>query len=176
MKTSSQILFLLQKRGSLTVLELSQSLGLTKAAVRYQLNQLLRHDLISINNASAPTAAGRPAARYSVIVLPNQSLTRRLLEVFTGDVMKCMPTGTEIEQVAETIASALLSSGEIKNVSKSARISLQLANLSQQGFQVHWEVRQEGPLVIIESEPLSAVLPNETLVAAVLEAIRRGIG
>ncbi len=171
MKTETQILSALQKEGPLSVLQLSQKIGLTKAAIRYQLGHLLNRGAIYPVSSSNQSGAGRPSTRFKLNASPNPRLLKLLIQVLSNELLERNEENQNIEKSAESIALGLLATGDSTGNSKAVRINRQVENLRLLGFVIHWEVTQSGPAIFFETEPLSAVIPNANLVSAILTAL-----
>ncbi|MEN6570470.1 MAG: ArsR family transcriptional regulator [Anaerolineaceae bacterium] len=156
--TRKKILELLSNHPTLTVLELSQLLKLTKADIRYQLKGMQEEGLVSKNEpAETHAGAGRPAASFSLSSGNLPPIVARFLEGI-GDLLDHPDLDTEMrEKILDSFIESIASNFHPRS-SGSARMNEIVGYLSKLGFSARWEAGSSGPKIILYNNPAAFYL------------------
>jgi predicted ArsR family transcriptional regulator len=168
--TSDRILTSLRKSGPQSILSLSKSLGLTKAAIRYQIRQLLVKGFIIANREKMERGLGRPAVRYAYNPTHEPELAKLLINTLIQGMDR-----EDQKILAEKFTLNLLPANIAEGTPKATRINQRIEVLAKLGFIVHWEARANGPAVTIELEPISLLISDTEIVEIILKSLEKEI-
>ncbi len=171
--TRKKILDLLSSRQSVTVIELSRLLKLTKADVRYQLARLLDEGFVL---KSPPpdehSSAGRPPSSFGLSTKNLPPIVARFL-----DGISMLFSRPEIDSLTrDVILDSLLDSMTANfhpHSSGSARMNEIVKYLNSLGFSARWEAGSSGPKIILYNNPASFYLNHPLIRYDVTEKLVR---
>ncbi len=161
--TTNKILTFLQKNSPATVEQIAHAVDLTRADVRYQLHQLEAIGRITHMPPVASPTPGRPAGLFSLKPLVPEMLYQLVIEVLIDHREK--PGDS-----APAIVRALLGSAGYSG-SPGARLGQKAHRLAQFGIHIRWEAGRKGPLVRIEQEAITSVIPDTALAHRILQLL-----
>lgn len=148
---------------------LSQSIGVTRADIRYQLKKLIIEDNIRKVDTLYQDGRGRPAVLYGM----QESIPAEFYAVIVASLLDTIKiTGVnqkgQLEKVAVLITRKLLGTGQYSG-SPAVRLSQKINHLALYGFEIHWVAGPKGPILKIVKEPVTYALQNEFLAQKTLE-------
>lgn len=156
--TRKKILELLTNHPSMTVLELSQLLKLTKADIRYQLNGMQEEGLVKKNDTlEKHEAAGRPAASFSLSSANLPPIVARFLEGI-GDLLDHPNLDTRMREMILDSFIDSISAGFHPRGSGTSRMNEVVSYLTRLGFSAKWEAGSSGPKIILFNNPAAFYL------------------
>ena len=148
--TRERILSYLQLRKASSVAEISASLELTRADIRYQINGLVKDGKVQkLFDAKYP-GAGRPHAVFEIVQPINLALVKRLI---AGYSTMLAALGSSKDDVSAGLADAILNDLQMEG-SSAVKLNQAIAHLSGLGIQAKWEAGPTGPIFIIEKNDL----------------------
>jgi predicted ArsR family transcriptional regulator len=165
----------LLRRGTRTVDELAEALGLTDNAVRAHLATLERDGLVRQEGVRRGSGAGKPATLYGVHPDAERQFSRAyapVLEAMVAEVAEHLP-GDEGDELMRGAARRLADAvGRPSGGDVAARVAAVAALLDSWGGAVDVE-RSQDTLVIVGSGgcPLSAVTAKNALACRAVEAL-----
>jgi predicted ArsR family transcriptional regulator len=148
-QTSEMILEYLRDHPPATAAELSGALLLTKAAVRYHLNKLLRLGLANKHVKQLVPGAGRPGYYFT----PSSKSGYTLISEVLMDQLFSNAAESEVKQFVSNLSSRLLANFNGMDSNGAQRIGLAVQYLSALGYQSTWEARPAHPIVFLKNCP-----------------------
>jgi predicted ArsR family transcriptional regulator len=150
--------YITQKR-FVTVPELSQLMEISRPAVRYHLEKLIRSkDIIKTDIQSPQAVKGRPKIIYQLSSHEQPNNVQILLEWLLSYI-KSSKKAVEIDAFLENFALYICETRN-KTTNFSEGMSNLILFLKQHEYFPRWETHKEGPRVIFLSCPYSQVLPR----------------
>lgn len=151
MKTSDIVLDYLSKFGPSRVVELSASLDLTPADIRYQLKTLISTGLVQSVNPDPALARGRPAKRFEVITTISIESVVVLLDLFADQIKIGFPK-LSTEEIAGKMwkrfrKKLLLSPSPYEKITRLLKF------LDSIGVKTTWEAGKLGPEIKVTHNP-----------------------
>lgn len=165
MKNSiEQIYHYVESNGLVTITQISQHLGLTKADIRHHTNALIQAGRVKSAGQIPIQSAGRPAALFEIIPSLNPLLVERLLEGYSALLKK-----KEIpdEEINGALVSSLLADFHPQG-SPTACLNQAIVYLKEMGIQAKWEAGAEGPNITLADSPLTSPRLLEKLCQTIL--------
>jgi predicted ArsR family transcriptional regulator len=158
--TRNKILELLSRHPSMTVLELSAALKLTKADIRYQLHGLLDEEIVKRNSHPEEHAgAGRPAASFSISTTRLPPIVSRFLEGF-GDLLENPDLeGATREKILDSFIDSIAATFHPHHTGPQ-KMDEVVAYLARLGFSAKWEAASNGPKIILFNNPAAFYLDH----------------
>ena len=153
--TEDEVLAILSKSESLTVLELSVSLNLTKADIRYHLKKLLKDGRIY---KIQPTSGerGRPASRYKV----DNSYYDNNLHTLINTIFSIIPIeDNDISKMAAYISSNIETGNSPSVINK---LNDLIIGLNKQNYNARWETQYKGPVIYFSNCPYRQISHNHS--------------
>jgi len=151
--SNEEITHFLSNHAPSTVLELSKSLNLSKADIRYHLKKLHKLKMIiTILPNEKELVRGRPATRFSIrpIALPNNFA--ELVNILLSSIEKQ-------EDIFIILSNSLYSRFNINHdMSLIHRMNDLIKELNLRNYDARWETRKKGPIIIIDNCPYRALL------------------
>jgi len=150
----------LKSNRSASVSELAATLRVTCADIRYHLKSLMQNHMVEIVAATPGgknLGRGRPSAHYR---LTGQSR----LDNYQPVVTVLLKYYYSIQNISSEKASAILADMVFSTPVKTdstliQRINQIIEELNRHGYDAHWEVHRDGPMVILENCPYATILP-----------------
>ena len=158
--TRERILAYLQDHHIASVDVLSHAWGLTRADIRYHLNQLIKQGEIERipRPAGQALTRGRPAQRYRLAAAFTQdnypALCSALLVLLTAHL-----PSAEIHSRLKELAEILARQYQPPD-SPIQRYNLLVVFLNQQGYHARWEASPSGPRILLHNCPYAAILED----------------
>jgi predicted ArsR family transcriptional regulator len=161
--TRDRILIYLRENPTATVTGLSRSWGLTRADIRYHMNELIKEGLVE-NVPRDPKAAisrGRPVFQYRLAVSQKPGNYPQLCAALLDQCIAPLPE-TEQAEALKKLA-AFLSTGYQTLPSPTQRYTKAVAFLNQSGYHARWEASAHGPRFMLRICPYAAILAGHPL-------------
>lgn len=165
--TRERIINYLQEHHTTTTVELSQAWGLTRADIRYHLNQLLSQKIIEhVPFQPDPLAGrGRPIIRYRLAEAASRNPVNRLCRVLISLLMASQPPGDHLI-ILHSIANQLSSqiSGQKSDrrspqpLPMTQKLNQAMDDLNLAGYASRWEAHAQGPRIVFRRCPYSTIL------------------
>ncbi len=154
--TSQLILEYLYDHPDATVSQISRSLRLTPADIRYHISKLKREGLISISQTIHPGTRGRPARSFTLsqTVKPNNIL--KLAQAALSIVLK--EQVLNINTNLKVLAAQMIPSQTASTGSLTSKIIRLISRLNQSGYSARWEARTQAPCIIFANCPYFQLL------------------
>ncbi len=165
--TRERILAYLEENRTATVVALSHAWGLTRADIRYHMNQLIAEGLVERATAVRTTATGtakspprgRPTVAYRLTARSTPDnfarLSHALLELMLDSVDE-----SEREDMLRKIATKLADGVPPSARITSARFNQAVEMLNQQSYRARWEASPAGPRFLLRACPYAALLDH----------------
>ena len=145
-KTEDEILALLANQKPMSIAQISKTLNLTKADIRYQIKKLLREDkLITVYPLTGER--GRPAIRYQVSSNYYADNYSFLLEAFINTYLI---SEENVSDLVDQISKQLSINSSQQFIS---RINKLILKLNLHNYQASWETRYHGPIILFMNCP-----------------------
>lgn len=158
MNTTSDILAYLNSNGPATIYQISHSLRLTKADIRFHLKKMLGAKLVTKIDAHYQNGPGRPACQYRIVTKPPVALYQLMIDTLMDQQYEVM----QMEELAENIVESLFASFHSNSTSAARLIALE-RYLEKFGINFRWEASKNGPRIMINREPFSQALKDKKL-------------
>lgn len=154
--TEEEILEALSQHDSMSVLELSISLNLTKADIRYHIKKLLTSGSIVIIPPEAGLR-GRPAIRYKI----SYSFYSHNLETLTNALLSIIPINDDnILKIAKYFSSLISS---VHSQTLITKFNTLIIGLNKQNYNARWETQYKGPVIYFSNCPYRQVVQNHPI-------------
>lgn len=154
--TEDELLATLAQLGSMSVLELSISLNLTKADVRYHIKKLLTIGRIQKIQPQSGMR-GRPAVRYKIA----DSYFSHNLVTLMNAIFSVIPMDdATILNIAKYYSS--LMSPEFPQ-SLIGKFNTLIIGLNKQNYSARWETQFKGPVVFFSNCPYRQIVQNHPI-------------
>lgn len=156
--TRQQILLYLSTHTGATAVEISRSLDLTPANIRYHLGLLIKSGRIQISGKRNAGGSGRPTKLYN---LSSQSLgtnIKRLLEVILESLAAKKSASSDLRAIAETLAEKT----NLNPDNRILRFNQALEYLNQLNYRASWEANPAGPQVVLRHCPYLDLAKNHS--------------
>ena len=155
--TRERILVYLQENRIVTDLQLSQAWGLTRADIRYHLNELVEEGLLElVSDPSRPAKRGRPQQSYRLAPSQSPDNYSSLCAALLIQAFHNLSEG-ERSQFLDAIASQMAGSVPSQG-SATQRFTQAVANMDQHGYRARWEAHAAGPRILLRNCPYAAIL------------------
>ncbi len=158
--TRQRILAYLQEHHTASVSTLSRTWGLTRASIRYHLNDLIKDGSLELvpRDADKPSGRGRPSQTYRLAThsYPDNlaPLCHNLLIAFFSHLSEDEQQ-TALKQLAESIAGDFTA---VENITR--RFTQVVAHLNHFQYHARWEAHAQGPRILLRSCPYAAILAH----------------
>jgi len=154
--TAQQILELLQDAHSVTALELSEVLHITKADAHYHISNLLRAGLVEASSELAQTGVrGRPARSFQLTSFSRLNNHTLLLEA----VLKLHPDILGNKDSLEALCSTMTPASDSSTPLRTRVVSTN-AFLTINKYRPTWEASPPGPKFLLHYCPYFSLLEN----------------
>jgi predicted ArsR family transcriptional regulator len=161
--TRERILAYLRENPTATVLGLSRSWGLTRADIRYHMNELIKEELVEIlpSDSKLAVSRGRPVYRYRLAVAQKPGNYPRLCAALIDQFITSLPDEKQVDALKKL--AARLSAGFQSSLSPTQRYTKAVAFLDPSGYHAKWEASARGPRFMLRACPYAAILPEYPL-------------
>jgi predicted ArsR family transcriptional regulator len=161
--TRGRILVYLRENPTATVTSLSRRWGLTRADIRYHLNELIKEGSVEIipRDPKVAISRGRPVHQYRLAVNRKPGNYPQLCAALLDQFIAPLPKTDQVEALKKL--AALLSTGYQSVPSHTQRYTKAVAFLNQSGYQARWEATARGPRFMLRTCPYAAILPGYPL-------------
>ncbi len=151
--TEEEILVTLSQHDSMSVSELSISLNLTKADIRYHIKKLLKSGSIIIIPPEAGLR-GRPAIRYKI----SNTFYSHNLETLINALLSIIPFNDDNISKIANYFSSLISSGYSQSLI--TKFNTLIIGLNKQNYNARWETQFTGPAIYFSNCPYRQIVQN----------------
>jgi predicted ArsR family transcriptional regulator len=149
--TEEELLETLSQHDSMSVLELSISLNLTKADIRYHIKKLLTSGSIKIIPPEAGLR-GRPAIRYKI----SNTFYHHNLETLINALLSIIPMNDDnILKIAKYFSSLISSEHSLTLITK---FNALIIGMNKQNYNARWETQYKGPVIFFSNCPYRQVV------------------
>ncbi len=155
--TEDEILATLAQQDSMSVLELSESLNLTKADIRYHINKLLENSIIQ-KIPPETGIRGRPAIRYKVA---NSYFSHNLVALLNALLSTIPINDDDIWKIAEYYSSLITPEFPQSHISK---LNALIIGLNKQNYSARWETQFKGPVIFFSNCPYRQIALNHPII------------
>ena len=156
--TRQQILAYLNTRPAASAVEISRSLDLTPANIRYHLGLLSESGLVQVSGKRGTGGAGRPIKLYN---LTSSSLGTNI-ELLLGAILESLavkkPANSNLRSIAETLAAKT----NLNPDNRILRFNQALEYLNQLNYRACWEAHPDGPQVMLRHCPYRDLAMDHT--------------
>lgn len=151
--TEEEILVTLAQHESMSVKELSISLNLTKADIRYHIRKLLNNGTIN-NIPPDPGMRGRPAVRYKIAT----TFFSHNLVTLINALFSIIPIiDDNISRLAKYYCSLIPLEPSQSLITK---FNTLIIGLNYQNYNARWETQFKGPVIYFSNCPYRQVVQN----------------
>lgn len=158
--TRQQIINLIAQHGLSTTAEISRHIQLSQAAVRYQLDSLLKQGEIEVYQDRKPSPSrGHPPRRFRVAITRKPENLACLAEGLFA-LIKMNNLGLAPDQFFGQLAEKMTESQTLQNLSQTRRFKNTISYLTTHNYQPAWEARTLGPWVRFHNCPYAVIFPN----------------
>lgn len=157
--TRDKILDLLQHSPNLSAAEMSRALRVTRADIRYHLTSLVSQGTLVQMPAmqrSGHISRGRPAASYQLAPIARPDMIAALASTLLEMEQAPLPSKTFLDELARRLIPPNSSSASQPNVIE--RLNAALLCINQNPYHARWEAHRDGPQVIFNNCPFSAII------------------
>lgn len=154
--TEEELLATLLQHDSMSVSELSISLNLTKADIRYHINKLLTSGSIKVVPPKAGMR-GRPAVRYKIA---NSFYSHNLVTLVNSIFSTISINEEHISNMAKYYSS-LIPSEHLKSLI--TKFNTLRIGLNNQNYDARWETQFKGPVIYLSNCPYRQVVQNHPI-------------
>jgi len=147
--TRQQILAYLNTHPGASAVEISRSLDLTPANIRYHLGLLIDSGWVQISGKRGPGGAGRPINLYNLTSLSLGTNVEILLAAILESLTAKKSTNSDLRSIAETLAAKT----NLNQDNRILRFNQALEYLNQMNYHASWEAHPDGPQVIVRHCP-----------------------
>ncbi len=157
--TRDRILESLRLSPNSSVADLSRSLNLTRADIRYHLNALLSAGLVvqmPLLSHPAGKPRGRPAKTYQLSAVARADSLAVLAHVLLSMIQDADSAENGLLTLADRLFPAPVLSGFAPHSSQRLNEVIQMIN--QRPYQARWEAHAAGPLVFFHNCPFAAII------------------
>jgi predicted ArsR family transcriptional regulator len=160
-RNRQQIIEILKRKGSATVDELSQSLGISTVTVRHHLDILQSEGLVPEPVVEHRVQAGRPQHRYGLTNAAIETLPKNYDELADHLLveLKSRPNAREANAVFEEMGRRLAaeSPSPVKGETPEQRLDRIVDFLNQKGYLAHWKKSDQGIILHTCNCPYSSL-------------------
>jgi predicted ArsR family transcriptional regulator len=157
--TQKKVLDFLQTHPGSSASEISRSLGMTPANIRYHLQALTASQLVVETGMRAPGGRGRPVVLFSL----HQHAMAHNLDRLAGALLHCWllnPTSGSLESKVNLLAREIATSFTLPSGSLTANLGSLIQQLNLFHYQARWEAHAKGPLLRLYNCPYAEILPQ----------------
>ncbi|MBW6471808.1 MAG: hypothetical protein K0B14_01685 [Anaerolineaceae bacterium] len=154
--TEEEILATLSHHDSMSTLELSISLNLTKADIRYHIKKLLTSGDINILTPVAGVR-GRPAIRYRIA---NTFFSHNLVTLINALLSIITINDDNISKIAKYYSSLIPLEHSQSLITK---FNTLIIGLNKQNYNARWETQFKGPVIYFSNCPYRQVVQNHLI-------------
>ena len=153
--TRDQIIGFLRKNPTASTVEISRSLQITKAGVRYHLNLLVGLKKIEKVTLPGSNKKGRPTYLFR---LAKESLPENFSHLIDG-LFAILQSIVPPQEIAPQLAAYL--AGQIPpQITPTQKLNRLRTFFTQNGYTARWEAYTSGPRILFRSCPYAAILPE----------------
>jgi DeoR family transcriptional regulator, suf operon transcriptional repressor len=163
-ETRQHILDILRERQEATVDELVAVLQerrgkITAVTVRHHLMRLQEDELITEPQVRHRTTPGRPQYVYRLTDKAHQHFPNNYKRLANGllSVLNSHLGDQRINVILEDVGQRMAQDANIPNVDLEQRLKLAVEYLTEQGYQAHWEIHDEGYVLHTTNCPYHAI-------------------
>jgi predicted ArsR family transcriptional regulator len=157
--TRQQIIEILNRRETISAIELSRFLRLTPTNIRHHLAILQKEGVIAIIAESSPLRRGRPAQIFALskkATLHNlDNLASALLQEMDFD----LPPEKK-ESFFKHLAERLVANSRVDDASLVARLNSTVQILNRMNYYALWEARQDAPRITFKHCPYATIISD----------------
>jgi len=147
--TRQQIRAYLNTHPGASAVEISRSLDLTPANIRYHLGLLIDSGWVQISGKRSPGGAGRPIKLFNLTSLSLGTNIEILLAAILESLTAKKSTNSDLRSIAETLAAKT----NLNPDNRIIRFNQALEYLNQMNYHASWEAHPDGPQVIVRHCP-----------------------
>ncbi len=157
--TRQKILVYLNTHPGASAVEISRSLDLTAANIRYHLGLLIESDWVQVSGKRGSGYAGRPIKLYNLTSLSLGTNIEPLLAAILESLATKKSANSDLHSIAETLAAKT----NLNQGNRILRFNQALEYLNQLNYHASWEARPDGPRVILRHCPYLELAKNHSL-------------
>ncbi len=151
LSTANEIISLLKKNGSMTILEIATTLRLTKADIRYQINNLLKSNVI-VEEKPTNGTPGRPAKRYS---LAPENFPDNYVYLVEAMLTWFPDKDSMIDGLSNYFSIINPDENSLSIISKLNSLKSFLDNMN---YDTRWETHLQGPILFFSNCPYRKII------------------
>ena len=154
--TRERILVYLQENRVVSVQQLSQAWGLTRADIRYHLNELVEEGLLELVTApTRPVRRGRPQQTYRLAASHAPDNYPSLCSALLTHAFQSL-TEPDRLQLLDDLAAQI--AGPVQPLERGTqRFNQAISILNQRGYRARWEASAAGPRIWLRNCPYAAI-------------------
>ncbi len=156
--TRQQILAYLNTHPAASAVEISRSLDLTAANIRYHLGLLIESGWVQISGKRGTGGAGRPIKLYN----RTSSSLGTNIELLLGAMLESLAAKKSANSNLRSIAETLAAKTNLNPDNRILRFNQALEYLNQLNYHASWEARPDGPQVMLRHCPYLDLAKNHT--------------
>ena len=156
--TRQQILAYLNTHPAASAVEISRSLDLTPANIRYHLGLLSESGLVQVSGKRGTGGAGRPIKLYN---LTSSSLGTNI-ELLLGAILESLAVKKSANSNLRSIAETLAAKTNLNPDNRILRFNQALEYLNQLNYHASWEAHPDGPQVMLRHCPYRDLARDHT--------------
>jgi predicted ArsR family transcriptional regulator len=150
--TESELLNLISTRHSMSILEISTIMNLTKADIRYHVKKLVKknHLIELLPNEGLP---GRPAKRYKI----NPNYFNHNLENLISGLISFFPNKRDlVEKLSNYFFISFVKSNSQQPILQ--KLNSLVSNFSKMNYASRWETQFQGPTIFFSNCPYRNII------------------
>ncbi|NOQ39514.1 MAG: helix-turn-helix domain-containing protein [Anaerolineales bacterium] len=156
--TRQQILAYLNTHPAASAVEISRSLDLTAANIRYHLGLLIESGWVQLSGKRGTGGAGRPIKLYN----RTSSSLGTNIELLLGAMLESLAAKKSANSNLRSIAETLAAKTNLNPDNRILRFNQALEYLNQLNYHASWEARPDGPQVMLRHCPYRDLAKDHT--------------
>jgi predicted ArsR family transcriptional regulator len=149
------ILELIQKNQTASAAELSVSLQVTRADIRYHLKQLLENHKIEPAATLKSSGKGRPTVIFR---LSSKAQLNNYLQI--ADLLLSTTSHAEEKNETAEILAASMAKAVPNTMQRTRQLNQLISFLDDHGYRAGWEAFPDGPRILFRNCPYSGLIKN----------------
>jgi len=156
--TRQKILAYLNSHPGAAAVEISRSLDLTAANIRYHLGLLIESGWVQISGKRGTGGAGRPIKLYN----RTSSTLGTNIELLLGAMLESLAAKKSADSDLLSIAETLAAKTNLNPDNRILRFNQALEYLNKLNYHASWEARPDGPQVMLRHCPYRDLAKDDT--------------
>jgi len=167
--TPDQIIDYLRTHPTATALEISASLGMTRANIRHHLDRLLDAEVIEPAGQQVQSGRGRPTRLFRLTPAAQKDNLEGLAGALLAEFLNGLPPG-EQQPALERLALRIAAPPDPMARNLTRRVSEAVQQLNDMAYQARWEAHRDGPRIYLTQRPYAGLFTHYSGLLSRLDA------